>query len=465
MKTKLLTCTILLLLTTQFVAAQKFTLGIESGVNYSNLRKTNDNDRFIAMPGPVNGIFAKYELGQWFALQSGLTTISYYYDEYITYYYDYLWGASSYYDPLSSSITSSGYSSLQSAKFSFLRIPLLLKFRTPGRVNFEMGGGPYYAFLTNDEFRGKDRDIYTDEFIDENFPKMHDWGWIMESTVNYNINSRWNLFASARVTYGKETYYENVEGKMGSTEFTFGVGYKPFKIKEYAQQPDSLGKNISVLPYSGINISGIKSQENNGEYKSSVGFSTGVSLKFNLGKNAAFITGARYERKGYNLSYQGQYSAFYYPDTENPETYIKSDVQLDYLTFPFLWDISFGKKIENHLNFGVYLSLLQNAFAEGERTTSTDWGQGYRVTRNYFNESLDLWYKKTDSGLMLSYRIDFPVFKWGKVFIAAEQAIGLKDILNDNEDLTSSYNFINDEEFYTRSTGIFLGLTIPVNKN
>ena len=462
MKTKFLSCAIILLLTTQFIAAQDFTFGVESGVNYSNLRKTNDNKRFDALPGPVNGIFVKYELGNWFTLQSGLNHASYYYNEYVRYYYDYLWGASSsYYDLSSSMIAYPGYNSLETYKFSFLRVPLLLKFRTPGRVNFEVGGGPYYAFLTNDEFRGKDRDIHTDE--NENSPKLHDWGWMMEGSLNYNLNNRWSLFASARITYGKEKYFESVEGKMGSSEFTFGVGYKPFKEKDIAQRSDSIGKNISVLPYSGVNISGIKSQENNSKYKSTVGFSSGVSLKFILGSNASFVTGVRYERKGFNLEYQGQYAAFYYPEELSSPSYIKSDVQLDYVTFPFLWDISFGKKVESHFNFGVYFSMLQNAFAEGEQITENNWGQGYQLTKSYFNKSLDLWFKNSDGGAMISYRVELPLFKWGKVFVSAEQSIGLKDILDDNEDLMSQYNFINDEEFRNRSTSIYFGLNIPVN--
>ena len=468
MKTKLIACAIVILFTSQFVLAQEITLGIESGINYSNIHKTNDNKRFEALPGPVNGVFMKYKLGNWFVLQSGLNHASYYYSEYISYaYYDYLfWGASSYYDPRFSSIAPyPNYYSQQTSKLSFLRIPLLLKFKTPGRVNFEMGGGPYYAILTNDEFRGKDRDIYDEEYIDENFPKMHDWGWIMDSTINYNINSKWNLFANARVTYGKEKYYENVEGKMGSTEFTFGVGYKPFKVKEYVHSSDSVGKNVSLLPYSGISISRINSQENKSQYKSSVGFSTGVSVKFLIGKQTSVLTGFRYERKGFNLDYQGQYAAFYYPDENSDLTHIKSDVQLDYLTFPFLWDISFGKKVESHLNFGFYFSMLQNAFTEGEQITQNDWGRGYQVTKAYFNKSLDLWFKNTDGGAMLAYRIEFPVLNWGKAFISAEKSIGLKDILNDSEDLMQQYSFVNDEEFYNHSTSIYFGLTIPINQN
>lgn len=464
MKTKLIICFTFLWLTVQPVFAQKLTFGIENGINYSNLRKKFDYDRFASRPGPVNGLVVKYGLGSRLVLQSGVNHTSYYFEEHRYLYYDYMSAPSSSYIPgLSSSIIAPPGSFYQeSTKYSFLRIPMLVKFRTPGRVNFEVGAGAYYAILTNDEYRGKDRDKYTEEYRDENFPKMNDWGWILASSVTYNINDKWCVFASGQLTYGHEKYIENAEGKMGSSEISAGIGYKPFGAR---QTPDTTGQKISVLPHAGINISQAGSSENKSHYKSSVGFSTGVSLMFLTDNAVSFVTGTWYERKGYNLSYAGHESAIYNPSSGPLRTYVVSDVQLDYFTIPLLMDISFGRKIVSQINFGIYFSLLQNGFAEGERTNTYDYGQGYEIRKEYFNESLDLMFKTTDFGFMAGYRINIPLFKWASAFVSVNQSLGVKNILNDSEEAQSEYSFIGSQKIRNRSTAVHFGLSIPVNKN
>lgn len=468
MKSKLTFCLSIFLFSVGIGYAQKLTIGIENGINFSNISKTFDYNRFKSEQGPVNGIFAKYQLGNWFMLQSGINHATIHFNETGNHYYKDYWinSSSSYYDPMLSSSSIAPYYYSTSNKYSFLRVPLLIKFRTPGRVNFEIGGGYYYSFLTNDEFRGKDRDLYDKEYRDKNFPDMTDWGWILASSVNYNINNKWSIFASGQITYGKEEYFENVEGKMGSTELTFGIGYKPFTKQNEFVRSDTLGQRISILPHTGINISRAKSDNNKGEYSSSVGFSSGVSLKFSFDKNVSIITGAWYERKGYNLDYSGYYPEIYYvAPNDKPTTHINSDVQLDYLTIPLMMDISISKKIQSHINFGLYYSLLQNAFVEGERTTTNEHANGYQVNKEFFNESKDLLFKNSDCGFMLGYRLDVPLFKWASVFASVNQSFGIINILNDGEDVESTYQFIDNESIKNSSTSILFGLSIPVNKN
>uniref|UniRef100_UPI003216D9C9 outer membrane beta-barrel protein n=1 Tax=uncultured Draconibacterium sp. TaxID=1573823 RepID=UPI003216D9C9 len=468
MKTKFAFLFCILFLHAGLSHSQKFTLGIENGINYSNIRKDFDHQRFPSISGAINGIFTKYELGNWFLIQSGIKHVSVNFIEtqYHNYYPDYWMHATSSYSPIvSSSIyvpPSCSFSSTN--QFNFLRIPILFKFRTPGKINLEIGGGYYYAFMINDEFRGKDKDRFDKEYREENFPDMTDWGWILASSVNYNINNKWSVFANGQVTYGKEKYFENVEGKLGSTELTLGIGYKPFAKQKQLNVSDSLGYRIQLIPHSGISITGIKSNKDNNMYKSLVGFSTGVSLKFAFAENTSLITGAWYDRKGYQLDYPGQYSAIYRPSENDMPPYNKSDVQLDYLTIPLLMELSFGKKFRSNIDFGAYYSLLQNAFTEGERVNSYQYGQGYRVNKEYFNESLDLWIKNYDIGFILGYRFEVPIFKWGNIFASVNQSFGLSNILEDNDDVLAAYPFIDDYSFKNRSTSILLGLTIPVNK-
>jgi len=461
MTIKFLLCFALIWLSIQSLSAQKLTVGVESGINYSNLRKSLDEMRFSPQPGPLNSVVVKYTPINWLTIQTGATHVSHYFNEHNNYiYYD---NYGQYFPSLTDNILPTYYY-VENSNFSFLRIPLLVKFRTPGLVNFEIGGGAYYSFLTNDEFRGKDSDFYTKEYRDEYFPPMHDWGWILASTVNYNINNQWSVFVSGQVTYGHETYFENVKGKMGSSEVTLGIGYKPFNTKKQIEIPDSIGRKISVLPHTGINISQGKSNKEGSSYKPSVGFSSGVSLIYLLSNNFSITTGAWYDRKGYNLDYAGYQSAVCIPTNDQPERHIKSEVQLDYLTIPMLMDISFGKRIVNHINLGAYFSLLQNAFAEGERISKNDFGQGYQINKQYFNESLDLCFNNSDVGFLAAYRVDVPVFKWGNAFISVNQSIGFKNILDDSVEAKTKYQFIYDQKLRNWSTGVNLGLSIPVNK-
>ena len=231
------------------VSAQKFTLGIENGVNFSNLKQTQSNPHFTSHPGPVNGMFVQFEPVRRLVLQSGVNHATHYFagSAYHNYYPDYYSLTSPTYKPefSYSSIAPPSYNYNEST-FSFLRIPLLVKFKTPGRFSTEFGGGAYYAILTNDEFRGKDKDIRTEEYRTDQFPPMNDWGWIVAGSLNYRITDRWNIFAAGQITTGHEIYLENVEGKIGSTELTFGVGYKPFKKGTIPVESDSIGKKIKI---------------------------------------------------------------------------------------------------------------------------------------------------------------------------------------------------------------------------
>jgi hypothetical protein len=416
-------------------------------------------------------MFVQFEPTRWLVLQSGVNVATHYFSQniYNYYYPDYYWLSSSSYHPptySSSSFAPPTYSYNES-KFSFLRIPLLVKFKTPGRLSAEFGGGAYYAILINDEYRGKDKDIRTEEYQDEQFPPLNDWGWIMAGSLNYGITDRWNIFVTGQITTGHEIYIDNVEGKIGSTEFTFGVGYKPFKKSTTHVQNDSLGQKIKIIPHTGINFSNTKSTENKEEYLSTTGLSAGVSLSFLIGPNVSLLTGAWFEQKGYGLNYSGQNSFIYIPpkDFENqnvPAT--TSEVSLDYLTFPFMMELAFGKKLRSNISFGAYYSWLQNSFSQGERIVTSKYGEGYQVKKEYFAENLEKWFNNCDAGFMLGYRIEMPVFRWGSIFLAANQSLGAVDILKNIDNLQNLPQFSIEDKMYNRSTTVMMGLTIPVTQ-
>ncbi len=447
MLSKISSTVLLFLLISSYTFAQNLIVGIENGINFSNIRKSEDYNRMPAQMGPVNGLFIKYWVGDWFTFQSGTKYTTLYYSRNQNYNYN-------------------GYADL--FKYNFLRIPLLAKFKTPGRLNFEIGGGAYYTLLMNDEFRGKDRDLHTKEYQNENFPPMNDWGWIIASSVNYNINNKFSLFLNGQITTGNEEYFESEKGKMGATEITFGIGYKPFAKADNFIRNDSLGQNIKIIPHTGINISRTHSNKYPNEYYNKVGLSSGVSLKFLLSPNFSFVTGAWYERKGYSLDYYGN-SNFIYKTTGSAGyqnlSKIYSDTHLDYITFPVGFEISVGQRARSNFSFGSYYSLLQNVFTEGERESTYSSSNQYQVYRQFFNESQDHWVKKSDIGFFVGYRMEFPVFEWGNIFASASQSFGVKNLFNNMEVRDPGQLYYFREKMYNNSTTISVGITIPVSKN
>ena len=393
----------------------------------------------------MNGIFVKYNAGDRFLFETGANFANLYFYERNSYYYTDYYPIDDYLDLAthSNNITTSYYS-YNRGKYSFFRMPLLVKLKTPGRLNFEIGGGAYYAFLINDEFRGKEHDLVTKEFRDENFPPLNDWGWIMASSAGFNVNKNLCLFINGQITTGHKEYFKSVKGKMGATEITFGFGYKPFANRNNYNGNDSLGQNIKVIPHTGINISRTHSTKYPDNYYNKVGLSSGVSLKFLLSPNFSFVTGAWYERKGYSLDYYGK-NNFIYQISGTAEdqnlSKISSDTHLDYITFPVGFEISAGRKVRSDFIFGSYYSLQQNVFTEGERVSTYSSSNQYQVYRQFFNESQDHWFKKSDIGFLLGYRMELPVFEWGNIFIAAFQSF---DVIN----LFDNMSEIDTGEFY-----------------
>lgn len=475
MKTKLFTILSFLLFGSCSAFAQDLSFGVESGVNFSNVNKSFDMNDFRANPGPISGLFVKKNIGKWFVGQLGVNHATYYFGEmkigrdYSEYW---MYSSSSYYQPppsYSSIIGPSTYYYSDNTKFSFLRVPLIFKFKTPGKVNVEVGGGAYYAFLTNDEYRGKDKDLKSKEYREENFPSMNDWGWILSSTVNYNINHKWHVFANAQITSGEEEYFENVEGKIGSTEITFGIGYRPFAPKNQLQSNDSLGKRIRIVPHAGVLISHAKnSREDGSKYKPSFGFSSGISLNFEVGEFTSLKSGVWYERKGYQLNYDGNNPLIYRkvsPFSESYSSEIESNVKLDYITIPAQFEVQWGKRLNSNLNIGGYFSLLQNAFSVGEKIETSRYDQGFSTNRSFFYKSFDESIKKLDGGFIFGYRLDIPVFKFGEIFFAVNQSFGVMNILKEKEG-TQSNSYLNSyDKIRNNASSILFGLNIPVIQN
>ena len=467
MKPLLLSFFIFLL--SQSVVAQNFSFGIENGINFSNMHQSQGTAQTDGRPGPVNGIFARYEVLPWLVLQSGVNHATFYFDQKVTFYpYDWYMISSSSFAPALSSLSIAPPSyNYRNENFSFLRVPLMVKLKTGGRLSAEFGGGIYYGILTNDEFRGKDLELYTDEFIKDNFPPLNDWGSILSGSVNFQINNRWLVFAAANVTNARTHYFKNEVGKIGSSEFTFGIGYAPFGEGFVPHEPDSAPSRVVFTPHAGVVISAAHVSKDNEKYNNRNGFSGGISIKTRIDKTVSLSSGVWFEERGYGLDYAGNSDFIYIPPAKNstenvPE--LSSDIKLNYLTFPFLTEVGIGKKFRSNFSAGFYFSWLQNASSQGERLETYQNGAGYRVTKIFFENDLDNWISNNDTGFMFGYQLGFSVFNKADAFLGINQSLGVVNIFDNLNEIQNPPRTVSNTKMYNRATTIMAGVNIPLSK-
>jgi hypothetical protein len=453
-----------------FSVAQELTFGPVSGINFSNLRGEMTYNSWSAKPGPVNGIFAKTTLGNWLALKTGAEFTSFYYQE--------RWNYTGYYTgivPTDNSYSSSSFApggciigppSPNSWDFHFLRVPLMLEWKTPGRLSFGFGAGAHYSFLLNDEFTGKDKDLHSEEFREENFPPGTDWGWLLSASLNYAVNSRWNIFLEGRTTYGKEVYLESDKGKNGSSELLFGVGFSPFSKPAKAQDGPIPGRRLEMMPHVGISFSKSIDPDKKSDYAALPALNSGIAVKFKPDSAFSIISGVWVERKGYRIEKPSHSRIYYASHVDfNPPVTLQSDVSLDYLTIPLLGDVMFGKRFTTNIQFGLYYSMLQNARATGQETDEYNYNNGYRIQREYFSENVEGWFKNDDFGAITGLRFEYRIFLKTKIYVALNRAWGFTKLGDDSEDDNSEPAPAQLENFKNRSWTASFGLAIPVAQN
>jgi len=453
-----------------YSTAQELTFGPVNGINFSNLRGEMAYNTWSAKPGPVNGIFIKTTLGNWLMLRTGAEFTSFYYQE--------KWKYTSYYTgavPMDISYSNSSFtpggciivpSSPAKWDYHFLRVPLMLEWKTPGRLSFGFGAGAHYSFLMNDEFTGKDKELHSEEYREENFPPSADWGWMLSASLNYAISKQWNIFLEGRTTYGEEVYLENVDGKNGSAELLFGMGFSPFSKPAKKYEGPAPGRRLEILPHTGISFSKSADPDKKSNYAVLPGFNSGVSVKFRVDTAFSFISGTWVERKGYSIEKPSQ-SRIFYNYTQNTEQTVsfRSDVSLDYLTIPLLGEVSFGNRFTTNIQFGLYYSLLQNAMAKGEETREYYYGNGYQVQREHFSQNVEGWFRNDDFGAIIGLRFEYRIISKVKIYTALQTALGFVKLGDDSEDETLVPAPTQLKNFKNRTVTASFGLAIPVFQN
>ena len=198
------------------IYAQKITVGLQNGMNFSNLQSENTYGKWKSKTGNINGIFVDYSLNKVLSVGTGFDFTSLYY-QFLDYYpYPQFYNtASSYSDVMIAPVQN--YS--QITNLSFYRIPLYFKLSTPTRLKFSLTGGLYYSFLSE----STDVNSYWGPTTQKN-----DVGYMISSGFSYPVTSNVEIFLQGRYSSGFNEFMTYNKGRNSATELVFGIGYSGF---------------------------------------------------------------------------------------------------------------------------------------------------------------------------------------------------------------------------------------------
>ncbi|MBA7540799.1 hypothetical protein ES705_33102 [subsurface metagenome] len=447
--------------------AQKFTTGLMSGVNFSNLHGELTTGRWQAKPGPVSGIFFNYSFKGLLSFQTELDYTALYY-AYKGYQYQ---PGNNYPIPLEQSIIDHP-PSWGKWDFSFCRIPVYAKFTTPTRLQFELSAGVYFSFLVNYDYTGGNPYIYFPwsssiyyypEYNPE--PSKHDFGYFLSTGVSYPLDNYFRLYLNSRYFYGRRDFIKTVNGKNGATELTFGIGYSGLFRKNKKLNPENSGKDTSeqkmFLKFrGGLNISRNIGEQHNNSYSVGNGFSTGISLVYRYNENSSLQTDVLFERKGYNMQDSSD-SYFRYVSGDYPVDEVDTKIDIDYLVISLLYNARFGNPVSFYFNTGPYAGLNLNARCTGIAINEYSSGNSYSLTETHVYDDIEGYIKDIDLGWVLGGGIQFPVFGRYKMDIEFRYNYGLINIfdqLYNNQRAKSN----EDNTIKNESLNLMVGLQIPV---
>lgn len=419
----------------------QISIGLLSGTNYSDLHginQDNSNFRWKTKSGPVSGLYFSYDLNKYWGFTSE---------------FDY---ATLYYERVSESVLYNDFDNIGfpytdklNFEYNFYRLPVYFKFSVPTRLKFETSIGAYISYLESYDKA---------PLVIESDPPAIDWGYFYSVGISYNISNHFSMFLNGRYITGRKKYEMISDSRLASYEIIMGISYSGlFEQKSKPKQEhiaDTVENKRFIRYKAGFNYSWIKTNQHFNNYSAVKSLSFGVSLKFMLNKNTAFITELLYERKGYNYNDSSSLNFRYYNVGSYKEVSTKTD--FDYIVIPFLLNKEFGNKYTFYLNTGPYVGFVLDAKNHGETWSEyRDYGY-YSLDKSIVYENIEDEIESYDWGWVFGGGVQYPVFDKLKLDIEVRYNFGLKNILNelDSEEFNNDY-------FNNRSLGFFIGLQIP----
>jgi hypothetical protein len=446
--------------------AQKVSFGEYTGINFSNLHGYLTSNKWASKPGPSAGFFVEYNLGRLFSVQTEIGYLSQYY-EMKSYKQQYS------YPPVDVDDGYYRYSNIWSPvyepykwDFSFLRFPLLFKYKTPTRLQLGIGGGMFYSVLMKDDLTKAERNVAKEE--DRNiYPPTHDWGYLFLADLSYPVTKVLRVSLAGRLTSGQKVFIESYKAKNGSSELLFGLKYTPqpraykVPIDLEPSKPDSSFTRCYVKPVVGVTMAWNSAKQKLGNYSENFGSNAGLIFGYRLDKTVSLQSGFQFQQKGYSFSDSSFMNHRYVADIVTPGRKVDTKVNFNYLTIPLNLNLSFGKSVAFYLDFGIYAEFMVNANCTGTVINEYKGGNYYRLEKQNLNDGVEGYYKSTDFGYSTGFGFQFPFKNNMKFDIGIHYAGGFKNILEKpNEYDFNGYK--NDLSFENSSLSLQFGLQIPI---
>lgn len=448
--------------------AQKLSFGEYTGINFSNFHGNLITNKWVPKVGPDAALFVEYSLNQSFSLQAEAGYAAHYYEMepyrsqpmYPIYYNDVMHSYSS------SSIWQPVYEP-EKFDFSFLRFPLLIKYKTPTRLQLGIGGGMFYSVLLNDNLTKTERDAAEKE--DRRiYPPTHDWGYMFLADLSYPITKDVRLFATGRLTTGQKVFIESLKGKNGSSEIGFGIKYTPKSKKEGLKEVESNVQDSSktkcyVRPVVGILLGWNSASKKPGNYSANPGYTTGLAFDYRLDKTVSLQTGILFERKGYAFADSSLYYHRFAYDSKYKRNSVDTKTNIDYVTVPLNFKFSIGDPFTFYLDFGVYTGFKVNAICHGTAIREYINASSYTVDKININDAVEGYFKDVDFGYQTGFGFQFPFRKNMKFDLGIVYSGSFSPIIKAPEEGTTPYT--NDDRSLKNGTvALMFGLQIPINR-
>jgi len=446
--------------------AQKLSVGEYTGMNFSNLHGNLTSNKWEAKTGPSAGFFAEYKLTRLFSVQAELGFLAQYYE-----YKNYkqlplipdVIPLEVYYSSLTSNDIWVPFPETNKWDFSFLRLPLLIKYSTPTRLQLGLGAGVFYSVLMNDDFSKEERNTAKKENRNI-YPPTHDWGYLFSVDLSYPVTRGVSVFLSDRLSTGKKVFIENYEAKNGANEILFGLKYTPqrsnkmpvsFKVSE----SDSTFARCYIKPGIGVAMAWDSDKKRSGNYSEIFGSNTGILFGYRLDKTVSIQTGFQYQQKGYAFRDSSYLSFRYVPDISSSGQTVDTRVSLNYLTVPLNFSFSIGEPLTFYFDLGIYADFMLNAYSSGTVINEYYGGYNYRLEKRTINDAIEGYYKPVDFGYLIGFGFQFPFRHKMKFDIGLRYAEGFKNILK----VPDQFNRIYDDVSFRNSCLSFqFGVLIPI---
>jgi len=426
--------------------SQKFSVGFLNGVNRSNINGNQESGRWMSKPGPVSGIFFNYSPFQMWSLQTEISKMTIYYEE-KTYNYPIYWLDKSL---INSSIMPYYYMNYN-WNYSFYRIPFQLKFSTPTRIKFNLSAGIYFSY----------RYDYSDSY--NNTPPKYDFGYIYSAGFSYPITNSLKVFVDGRYTSGRRVFVDQINGRNGTAEMVFGIGYYGFWDRKNHSKDffpsDSSNRHVLLITYkSGFSESSNSGHQSRNGYSSKGGFLGGVSFDYYLNKNFAISSGLTFEQKGYRFKDSSVTSFIYNPVNYPASIYNNCKVDINYIVIPLLLKLKFGGKLKYYINGGLYSGMRLNARVTGTSKIELR-GESYTLNEYTVYDDIDGNIKDNDWGWVLGGGILIPFYNKYSLEIGCNYNSGWKNILDVQPSMLNSGA---DKTIKNKSLNFTVGFQIPI---